>query len=166
MSIRNTYVTLIVGSSLLFTSAASAQNGASGGTGSGAGVNRICSVRPAAGLIAQSLATKIKAAMDAGAAAAKRSTASVRVTFSPPKSRPAAVKVDMAKDVNVSINLAASGDKVSLQGVPTAATLYQTCDPGKINFTIAISYRDLTKDKSNQVNLRQTLEVSLPGQFL
>jgi|LakMenEpi03Aug12_release.lakeMendotaPanAssembly.Ray.scaffolds.fasta_scaffold317936_2 hypothetical protein len=162
MSIRMVCKTLIIGSSLFIASVASAQNGAN----TSAGVNRVCSVRPAAALIAQALATKIKAQMDAGAAAAKRSTASVRVTFSPPKSRPAAVKVDMAKDVTVNINLAATGDKVALQGVPSAATLYQTCDPGKINFTIAITYRDFSKDKASQVNLRQTLEVSLPGQFL
>lgn len=131
-----------------------------------AGVTRICSARAAAAQLAQSLATKIKTAVDAGAAAAKRSPASVRVTFSPPKTRPAVTKVDFAKDVKFTVNLAAATDKITFQGPPDVTSLYQTCDAGRMTFTISIAYRDLSKTPNVPVAVRQTVELALPGQYL
>lgn len=131
-----------------------------------AGVPRICSARAAATQFAQSLSLKIRAALNEGAAAAKRSPASVRVTFSPPKTRPAVAKIDFAKDVKFTLNMAAATDKIAFQSPLGVASLYQSCDPGRITFTISIAYRDLSKIPNQAVAIRQTIEIALPGQYL
>ncbi len=130
------------------------------------GVPRICSARAAAAQFAQSLAIKIRASLNAGAVAAKRSPANVRVTFSPPKTRPAVAKIDFAKDVKLSINLAAATEKISLQTPVDMTALYQSCDPGRMTFTISIAYRDLSKVPNIPVAVRQTIEIPLTGQYL
>ena len=130
------------------------------------GTPRVCSARAAAAQLAQSLATKIKAAADADAATSKRSPASVRVTFSPPKTRPAVARIDFAKDVKFKLNFAAAGDKITFEGPPDVTALYQSCDAGRMTFTISISYRDLSKAPIASVSIRQTVELNVPGQYL
>lgn len=130
------------------------------------GVNKVCSARLSAGLFAKALATKIKVQFDAQAAANKQSTASVRVSFSPARTAPQQVKIDFAKDVTVSFNPTSATNKVSLTGTPSSSTLYGTCDPGKMTFTIFISYRDLSATPAKPVNVRETIDISIPGQYL
>jgi hypothetical protein len=129
-------------------------------------IRRFCSARPASAVFAQSMAAKIKAAFDAGATAGKRSAASVRVNFSPSRTRPQSTAVDFSKDVSVAINVAAATDKITFTGTPAATTLYQSCDPGRITFTVLISYRDLSKTPAAPVNIRQSIDVTIPGQYL
>jgi hypothetical protein len=151
--------------SSLFLSVCSVQ-AQTGGVTPATGAPRVCSARPAAVLFAKALADKVKKSFDATASANKATTASVRVLFSPARTAPTKVSVDFAKDVAVSFNLSATGDKISFQGVPSAATLYQSCDPGKITFTVIVSYRDTSKTPQQKVDIRQSVDVTLPGQLL
>ena len=130
------------------------------------GVNKVCSARLSAGLFAKSLADKIKVQFDAQAKASKSSTASVRVSFSPSRTAPQQVKIDFAKDVTVTLNPSSATNQVTLIGAPSSATLYGTCDPGKMTFTIFISYRDLSSTPAKPVNIRQAIDISIPGQYL
>ncbi len=153
----------VFSATLLSVCSAQAQTG---GVAPTAGVTRICSARPAAAFFSRALADKVKKSFDAAATANKATSASVRVIFSPARTAPARVNVDFAKDVAISFNLSASGDKISVQGAPSAATLYQSCDPGKTTFTVIVSYRDTSKTPQQVVTIRQSFDVALPGQLL